>query len=256
MPSSRVAKILDDLTGSGQGSGADLPQRLVDACAAALPVSGVGMVLMTDAGPVGVVAASDGPATVMEDLQFTLGVGPCVDASGSGRPVLVADLAHVGPQRWPPFAAGALEAGIRAIFAYPLRVGAIRLGVLDLYRDTSGPLGEAEHRVALDYADAATAVLLHLQSRTPVPGSDDGDGDEVLVDVVNQRAEVHQASGMVAVQRDVGLPEALVLLRARAYATGRPVLDLARDVVARRVSFAGDDDDGDLANSPDHRDPS
>lgn len=253
MPSSRVTKILQDLSGSGEGLGVDLPQRLVDSCAEALPVSGVGMVLMTDAGPVGVVAASDGPAKVMEDLQFTLGVGPCVDASASGRPVLVADLALTGPRRWPPFAAGALDAGIRAIFAFPLRVGAIRLGVLDLYRTSTGPLVDAEHRVALDYADAATAVLLHLQSRAPLPSSPDRAGGAALVDVANQRAEVHQASGMVAVQSDVGLGEAMALLRARAYASGRPVLELARDVVARRVSF-GDEDVGDLAASPDGRD--
>ena len=65
----------------------------------------------------------------MEDLQFTFGEGPCVECSRTGRPVLQPDLARTGPDRWPGFSAGALEAGIRAIFAWPLRVGGIRLGV-------------------------------------------------------------------------------------------------------------------------------
>ncbi len=239
MTSLRVARILSGLVEPRSGSPSDLPQRLVDRCAAAVEVSGVGMVLMTETGPAGVVAASDGPATVMEELQFTLGVGPCVDASRTGRPVLVADLERAGTERWPAFTAGALDMGIRAIFAYPLRVGAIRLGVLDLYRDTRGALDADEQQVALDHADAATSVLLHLQSRTPGPDGGAGEpGGAPLLDVIDQRAEVHQASGMVAVQAEVGLSAALVLLRARAYATARPVLDLSRDVLAGRVSFA------------------
>ena len=76
----------------------------------------------------------------MEELQFTLGEGPCVESSGTGRPVLQPDLARTGPARWPGFSAAALEAGIGAVFALPLRVGAIRLGVLDLYRDAVGGL--------------------------------------------------------------------------------------------------------------------
>lgn len=236
MASLRVTRILADLTRVADGpavvSGQGLPQRLVADCAAMLPITGVGMILMTDAGPAGVVAASDGPATVLEELQFTVGVGPCVDASRTGRPILIDDLASTGDQRWPAFAAGALEAGVAAVFAYPLRVGAIRLGVLDLYRDQPGPLSEDTQQTALDFADAATAVLLHLQAESPR----DGDGS-ALVTVIEDRSQLHQATGIVAVQADVDLASALVLLRARAFAVGRPVLELARDVLARQVTF-------------------
>lgn len=234
MASVRVTQILSGLT-VGPGSIEGVPHQLVSACAAALPVTGVGMVLMTDTGPAGVVAASDGPAKVMEDLQFTLGEGPCVDSSRSGRPVLLPDLSRVGPARWPGFSAGALEAGICAIFAFPLRVGGIRLGVLDLYRDAVGVLEDAELAAALDFADAATAVLLHLQA---VASSDDGGPG--TIGVLEDRAEVHQATGVVAVQAAVTLAEALVLLRARAYAENRPIVLLARDVLARTVTFSRD----------------
>jgi GAF domain len=123
------------------------------------------MSLATDAGPAGTVAAPDGPAAAMEELQFTVGEGPCVDSSRTGRPVLAPDLAHTGSGRWPGFSAGALDAGIRAVFALPLQVGAGRVGVLDLYRDRAGALSPEELADALTFADAATTILLHLQGQ-------------------------------------------------------------------------------------------
>lgn len=237
MGSVRAAEILAGVAATAL-TGVTLPQALVLACARELPVSGVGIVLMTDDGPAGVVAASDGPAATMEELQYTLGEGPCVDSSRTGRPVLQPDLARTGPGRWPGFTAGALDAGIRAIFAFPLRVGAIRLGVLDLYRDVPGVLGDHELAEALSFADAATTVLLHLHT------SDEAAGVEVpRLRVVDDRAEVHQATGMVAVHAKVTLAQALVLLRARAFATDRPIVELARDVIAGVVPFAADEDD-------------
>ncbi len=238
MATSRVARILSDVVDPSRGQGA-LPQRLVAACALAVPVTGVGMVLMNEAGPVGVVSATDGPAAVMEELQFTLGEGPCVDSSRTGRPVLVPDLEVAGPRRWPAFSAGSLDAGIRAIFAFPLRVGAIRLGVLDLYRDVPGVLSTSQLAEALSYADAATAVLLHLQSQS------EADGADRPVPLIEDRAEVHQATGFVSARAGVSMPEALVRLRARAYSSDRPIGALAIDVLSGAVVMGRDDDDDD-----------
>jgi hypothetical protein len=148
--------------------------------------------------------------------------------------VLQPDLALTAPPRWPAFAEGALQAGIRAVFAFPLRVGAIRLGVLDLYRDRAGPLSPDELTEALSYADAATLVLLHTQAGSPVPG---------VVAVLDDRAEVHQATGVVSVHAGVSLADALVLLRARAFTDGRPLAELARDVLAGSVDFREADGD-------------
>jgi hypothetical protein len=187
---------------------------------------------MTDSGPGAMLASTDGPARTMEELQFSLGEGPCVDASTTGQPVLQPELALTAPSRWPGFAAGALEAGVRAVFAFPLQVGGVRVGVLDLYRDVEGDLAPSELAEALAFAEAATSVLLHLQAETR-PGS----GDGALVSMVDDRAEVHQATGMVSVQSATGLGEALVLLRAHAYAAERPMLDVARDVLTRKLRF-------------------
>jgi GAF domain len=231
--SRRVAGILRAAWAEADGTG--LPASLTTACVRSLPVSGVGMALMTDEGPAGIIAATDGAAMELEELQFTLGEGPCVDASQTGRPVLQPDLARTAPLRWPAFAGGALQAGVRAVFAFPLRVGAIRVGVLDLYRDRIGPLSADDLTEALSFADAATLVLLNAQAGSPVRGA---------VQVLDDRAEVHQATGVVSVQAGVGLAEALVLLRARAFADQRPIGDLARDVLAGAADFrnVGDSD--------------
>lgn len=234
MAAKRAAEILR--AAWGDSSDVDgLPGRLAAACVRSLPVTGVGMALMTEEGPAGIVAATDGAAIELEQLQFTLGEGPCVDASETGRPVLQPDLARTAPLRWPAFAHGALEAGIRAVFAFPLRVGAIRVGVLDLYRDQAGPLSEAELTEALCFADAATLVLLHEQAGSQVRGA---------TPPFDDRAEVHQATGVISVQASVGLAEALVLLRARAFAEGRPLGEVAQDVLSGGLDFREYDDGG------------
>lgn len=230
-----VAQILSSLM-EDQDT-ATLPERLCAMCADALPVTGVGMALMTDNGHEGVVAATDGPAKLMEDLQFSLGEGPCLDASTQGGPVLQPDLAISGERRWPVFGPAVLEAGIAAIFAFPLQVGKIRLGVLDLYRSTSGNLDDEELIDALAFADAAVVILLHLQNQTS-----NGNGlHPQLSDPLGNRSEIHQATGMIGVQAAVGLANALLLLRGHAFAAERSVLEVARDVVARRLRFDPED---------------
>jgi GAF domain-containing protein len=216
-----------------------LVQRLCQDCADTLPITGVGMALMNDSGHQGVIAATDGAARVMEELQFTLGEGPCIDASRARSPVLQPDLAATALGRWPAFMPQAIDAGLAAIFAFPLHVGAIRLGILDLYRDTPGNLDESVLAQALAYADAAVWVLMHLQAQMPAEGG----LHPLLADPVENRSEVHQATGVASVTASVSLGDALMLLRARAYAEQRSILDVAREVVAGTQRIDGPRDD-------------
>jgi len=227
-------EVLTDPPGRASST-ADVMDRLCTAIIAALPVDGASIALMTSSGHAGLLAASDEAAATMENLQQTLGEGPCLDASRAGRPVLLPDLAGPAPLRWPAFVASAVGAGIAAVFAFPLQVGAIRLGVLDLYRSTIGSLDRLELAEALDYATATATILLDLQYGAP-----DGQLHPLLADAADGQREIHQATGMVSVQAAVGLSEALLLLRARAYATGRRLIDIATDVVERRLTFTPD----------------
>lgn len=240
MTSLRVRQILLEVLGVDPShpvaDGGTVWLTLCASAARSVPVSGAGVALMTPAGHGGSLAATDGPAAAMEDLQQTLGEGPCLNAFHDRRPILEHDLAHAAA-RWPGFAPAATEAGVAAIFAFPLQVGAIRLGVLDLYRDTPGPLDSLQLAEALDYAAAATTILLDRQYQTMPDGL-----HRELADAADTHREIHQATGMITVQASVGMDEALLLLRARAYAEERPLRELAQDVVARQVTFHPEDD--------------
>ncbi len=232
----RVAQILADLHESGRDSDDNVAARLVIATRDALPITGVGLSWMTDRSPGAILAATDGSARSMEELQFALGEGPCLDSSRSGWPVFQADLAQTAARLWPAFGPLALKAGIAAIFAFPLRVGAVRMGVFDLYRDRAGPLAEADLSEALAYAEAATAVLLQLQAEARP-----NDLHRDFADSMSDRTEVHQATGMISVQLGIPVADALTVLRARAFASTRTMLAVAHDVVTRSLRF---DDDG------------
>ncbi|MDQ1698252.1 MAG: hypothetical protein QOG34_115 [Frankiaceae bacterium] len=215
------------------------PLRICELCVTTSSVTGAGIAMVTADGHRGVVCATDAVSAKIEDLQLTLGEGPCIDAASSGAPVLLPDLDDaddVTVERWPEFMSAAAGAGVRAVFALPLRVGAISVGVIDLYRDRPGELGATELQAALLAADAAALALLYL----------DTDGTGAFADDERSRAsyqmQVHQATGIVMAQAGVTIDQAFLMLRARAFADGCSLADLATDVVARRVRFALEDE--------------
>jgi hypothetical protein len=180
----------------------------------------------------GSVCSSNEVSTVIEELQYTLGEGPCVDAYQQARPVLEPDLAEPDTPRWLAFAPPAVEAGARAVFGFPLRVGSVRLGALNLYRDRPGPLSDEQYSDSLALAGVAAQAVLAMQAQAP-PGALAAE----LEKGANFRFVVHQASGMAAVQLRVSVGEALVRLRAYAFGNDRLLADVAEDVVGRRLRF-------------------
>jgi hypothetical protein len=214
------------------------PQRIAELCVQMLGVTGAGVSLVSDTGHRGVVCATDDVSRQIEDLQITLGEGPCIDAVRTGAPVLVADLHDhddVATWRWPTFMTAAADAGVRAVFAFPLRIGAIGLGALDMYRNRPGPLDDDELSAALLGAEAAAISLLGLEASADAAAAD-GSGTGI-----GYQAQVHQATGMVMIQLGVTIEQAFLLLRARAFSTARPLIDVAVDVVERRLRFSSED---------------
>jgi len=173
----------------------------------------------------------------LEELQFTLGQGPSVEAPAEGAPILVADLATAGA-RWPAFTPAARALGVSALFAFPLQIGAISVGVLLAHRAAAGPLSAQQLADALALADAVTVLLLHHAAPEPdTTGTGCGAPWPGWAAPATYRAQVHQATGMISMQLDVDLAEALARLRAYAYAQDRRVAEVADDVVARRLRF-------------------
>jgi ANTAR domain/GAF domain len=215
---------------------------VADACAvavAAARVSGAGLTVMTPADSGRVLCVTDDISARIEELQLTFGEGPCMDAYTSGSPVLTADLGSSEAfRRWPAFAPAAREVGAAAVYAFPLQMGAARVGVMDLYHVQPRSLESGELRDALLLADTTTLLLVGREAASldhPDPAV-----AGLLSEREGYRAEIDQATGMISVQLSVGIDEAFVRLRAYAYARDRSLTDVARDVVARRLRFTPD----------------
>ncbi len=229
MDALRLSTLLTDLD-NDRRNGADVGERLCDTCVEVLDVTGAGIMLMSGGEHRGTLGVSDSVMTLIEDLQFTLGEGPCIDAYISEHPILEPDLVDPATNRWPAFSGPAVQAGVRAVFGFPLRVGAVNLGALDVYLDRPGDLHIAQMSDASVMAGViSNTVLALLADAAP------GELPELLGATAHHRAIVHQAAGMVSAQLDIDVADALVRIRAHAYTSNRPVNDVAHDIVVRRL---------------------
>lgn len=232
MPARAVGVWLS-ITALARRDGAPVAVRhAVMACAEALG-AGAALSVGADHQPYEPVFATDARSDELAELQTTLGEGPAIEVAAGNGPVLGVDLAMAEAQvRWPQFAPATLARGVAVVLAVPVGSGAARLGVLSLYRDQPQELSRDELDTALLYADAI--LLLALDDRGGVaPGA----ADLIGASFSERRAEVHQATGMISVQLDISLADALVALRAHSYAEGRSMSDIAADVVGRQISF-------------------
>ena len=127
------------------------------------------------------------------------------------------------------------ERGVRSVFAFPLRTGAASIGVLDVFRPGPGRMTQEDVAQSLTFAEIARVAMLDGQDNAT-----DGAVPDGFDEAPGYRAEVFQAQGMVMVQLGVSLAEALLRIRAYAYAEGRPLADVARDIVARTLRFGED----------------
>lgn len=234
MPAQRRQHILDLLRNANGGDGST--KRLCEVCAEVTATSGAGIMLMDGEVPRGSICTTDRVSELIEQLQYDLGQGPCIDAHAKGTSVLEPDLADPVRVRWMAFTEPAVTAGARAVFGFPLRVGGARLGAMNLYNTRPGALSDEQHANALVMADVASQMLLLLQANA---------APETIADELAAGAEfhylVHQAAGMVAAQLDVPVGQALIRLRAHAFGNQQALTAVATDIVSRSLRFEPDD---------------
>jgi len=216
------------------GAETDPQHELCVASAAAIGVAGAGVILMSGGRALGNVCVSNSMTAIVEELQYTLGEGPCVDAFRTKAPVVAPDLEHADGNRWPAFRVGAESAGVRAVFGFPLLIQSVCFGALNLYHDHAGALSDEQFADALAVAHVASRTVLGWQS-VAGPGSLAWQLEHVPM----HRAVVHQASGMVSVQAMVPVPDAVIMLRAYAFAEDRPISEVATDIVSGELRLDG-----------------
>jgi len=197
------------------------------ACVDALPVTGAGLVLMSGNHSLDFIAVSDDVSASVQQMEYTMGEGPCVSACRTKAPVFDPDLADDTITEWPEFRRVALAAGIHAAFGFPLRMGHICIGALNLYHDHSGALTAGEIADAVVVAEFSTRAVLAWQGAAPR-----GKLAWQLKQARNHGVEVHQATGRVAHQVGISIDDALALLRAYAFSHDRPIGDVAVEVAS------------------------
>ena len=203
----------------------------------ALPVDGTAISTMSGTRHRETLCASDEVAAGLEELQFTLGEGPCFEAFAAGVPVLVPDLDTVSGSRWPVYASRAVEcSGARAVFVFPLTFGSLHVGTMSTYRATPVPLDAEAVAAAVELAETAALVLLGLQDPASTVARLQRDPVSPGPGVpVTRHEEVHVAAGMVAEQLRLSPDAAFDRLRGHAFLENRLLVDVAADVVGHRL---------------------
>ena len=221
---------------------------VADVCAVAVSSARAGggwVAAASGRGPDFVICVTDLVGEQLAEMQLTLGEGPCHDVLATAAPVLAADLGdEPSNRRWPAFTPEARQLGAAVVYAFPLVIGAIRAGVMGLYRSSPGPLSGPQLGDCLLLADTATVLLLDGLGDGAGPAAD-GDGHGARPagqppELAAHRAEIDQATGMLTVQLGVGITEAFVRLRAYAYTHDRRLADVAADIVSRRLRLHPD----------------
>lgn len=194
-----------------------------------LPVTGaavstIGAVLGSET-----ISASDHVAARLDELQFDLGDGPCWDAMRSMSAVLEPRFRSRGRERWPAFAAAVDQDAVASMFAFPLSVGELKMGAVDLYCATPTVLSPLD----CSRASALAGVIGRHVLREALADAPDGSESETRF----SRRTIHQATGIVLAQLDVSPDDALLMIQARAFASGQRLMEVAEAVVAGNVRF-------------------
>lgn len=198
------------------------------------PVSGASVSTVGDLLGSETLAASDQLAARLDELQFDLGEGPCWDAVKSGRPVLEPDLRNHPNTIWPAFTAAIIRDDVRSIFAFPLTVGPLRMGAIDLYSLAPVSLDRRQAR----QADAMAGVVSrHVLRRALTAVGQEGEGTGTAY----SRRLLHQATGVVLAQLDISADDARLVIQGHAFAESRPVMDVAQDILEGRLNFVRQD---------------
>ena len=221
-------------------SSLDAADRLCVRCVELLDFDGAAISLLPQGTVWGTLGTSGDLSRRVDELQFTLGEGPCIDAVRYAEPVQ-ADLGHPGESRWPAFAGAVLDLGVMSVIALPVSVDGSAVGALDLFQRRPGSLGQDALDGALIAAQVAGVPVGRLM-RDTVDRDQASDGTGVQKAAGWERVEVYQATGMIMGQLDVEPGEALMRLRGHAFAHGMTASDVAWDIIERRLRL--DDDNG------------
>jgi len=216
-----------DALSAMEGDETSLAEPILEAVpVSGVPVSTIGKLLGTET-----LSATDDRIRRVDELQFDLSEGPCWDALEIRGPVFEPDLQGNPQHSWPAFRQAIQDEEIAAIFAFPLLVGPLRIGAIDMYRTQPGAMSD-EHREQT--VTLAGIISRHILRRAMFMAGQDPAAER---ETAFSRRIVHQATGFVIAQLGISAEDALLLIQGQAFADGRSVNDVAGDIVGRRLRF-------------------
>ncbi|MBW4077705.1 MAG: GAF domain-containing protein [Acidobacteria bacterium] len=195
-------------------------------------LSGAGISISSKDGTHAQLCASNGVAQSLMDLEITFEEGPGHEASKNGTANEVSDLLGDEAQRWAFYSPEAAELGVRAVFGFPIHIGAVVFGALSLYRDRTGPLSEKQSSGAYLMASVIGRAVLVMQAGAPQGSIADELQGQATFDF-----SVHQAAGMLAVQAKLSVKDALVMLRSHAFVVEMSPSELAQRIISGETRF-------------------
>lgn len=204
---------------------ADFLHDLVERCQEALGVDAGGVMLEDPDGTLRLATATSRKMQQYELAEVTHGEGPCIDAYRNVDQVVANDL-NEARERWPKAVEAALELGLQAVYAFPLRLRDDCIGALNLYRESTGPFGEADVRLGQAFADVAAIGILQQRQVTQAEQRADQ-----LQDALSSRVIIEQAKGVLIAKTGLPPDEAFELLRTHARSHRTKLQEVARGVV-------------------------
>jgi hypothetical protein len=225
VPSDRFLRAAAAVAAVGDGG----ESELADVLLRFLPVDGAAVSTMGDTLVSETVSATDALAARLDEVQFDVGEGPCWDALARRRPVLQPNFADARTL-WPGFAETIGEGEVGAVFAFPLTVGPLEVGAIDLYTRGKGALSELEVTQTTLIAALVSRVVLR---RVLLHDEDDSQAEETEF----SRRLVHQATGVTVAQLRLTPDDALLVIQGRAFATGQSLMSVSQQIVEGKLRF-------------------
>lgn len=203
----------------------ELLTRLTDRCVELLGVTAAGVMLISPAGDLRVMASSSEAMRIMELLELQTQEGPCPDCFRTGQSVVHPDLT-AGDHTWPTFAPAAIEAGFRSVHAIPLQLRGEVLGALNLFSAGPGPMGDADVVAGGALADLATIAIIQYRVAHEAKILNDQ-----LNHALNSRVLIEQAKGVLAERSSLEMDHAFSLLRKYARNHNLRLADVAQALI-------------------------
>ena len=203
----------------------ELLTGLTDRCVSLLGVSAAGVMLVSPAGSLGLIASSSEAMRLLELFELQAQEGPCLDAFRTGEPVGHVNLV-LESGRWPAFSAAARRAGFISAFALPLRLREVTLGALNLLSVSGSPMRAADLIVARAFADLAALSIMQYRASSEAQRV-----NEQLSAALTSRIVIEQAKGVISERAGTDLAEAFSRLRSYARNNNRRLTDVAHAAV-------------------------